>query len=151
MLTLPQLAYPKKDLNILRPLVFPDISTQLIDLENCQGYIAGTLDDTFALKSELFDVLLNLKQSQISISDHATTDLRMGTLHKEIADSIESAAQLEESFLISSVHQKTKEILSILQNSMSYGKVSDELLMTNIPNASRRRWYSLFARAEGLL
>ena len=146
MLTLPQLAYPKKDLNILRPLVFPDISTQLIDLENCQGYIAGTLDDTFALKSELFDVLLNLKQSQISISEHATTDLRMGTLHKEIADSIESAAQLEES-----VHQKTKEILSILQNSMSYGKVSDELLMTNIPNASRRRWYSLFARAEGLL
>ncbi|KAL2302755.1 hypothetical protein Nmel_010203 [Mimus melanotis] len=89
------------------------------------GYIAGFTDSEVSSRSDLYDVYVNLADSEITVSPVVKEAMIMGKLHKEIGQLIVQSAEdpdKSDSQVIKDISLKTKEILATLA---SLTEVSD--------------------------
>ncbi|XP_060260726.1 DENN domain-containing protein 10 isoform X4 [Ovis aries] len=98
----------------------------LHSLELQRGYIAGFVDLEVSNRSDLYDVFVNLADSEITIAPLAKEAMTMGKLHKEIGQLIVQSAEDPEksdSQVIQDISLKTKEIFT---NLAPFSEVSDD-------------------------
>ncbi|XP_066476584.1 DENN domain-containing protein 10 isoform X1 [Tiliqua scincoides] len=114
--TLPALVWHRQDWSILHSYVHLN-DDELEALKLCPGYIAGFIDSEVSNRMDLYDVYVNLPESEITISQQAKEAMTMGKLHKEIGQLIVQSAEDPEksnSQVIKDISLKTKEILTSL-------------------------------------
>jgi hypothetical protein len=150
--TLPQLAWHRKDWSILRPLVSSD-QEHIDDLTHCGVFIAGTMDNTLAMKNDLYDVVLSLTERRVTITTHAMGSMKMCSLHKEIAKIIsEKAESSSNNDIIEAVSIKTNSILNNLKSISTDGeKITEIDINERVSNTAAQQWLVRLATAEGLL
>lgn len=153
---LPGLVWHRKDWSILYPFVHLD-NNELENLKLCTGYVAGFVDPEVRDRSDLFDVYVNLPDSEITVSQNAKEAMAMGKLHKEIGNFIVQAAEdtdRTDAQVIKDISVKTKEILSNLMSLADEGDNSKLTLETlkqrHYPPATENFLFHL-AAAEQLL
>ncbi|KAA0717852.1 Protein FAM45A [Triplophysa tibetana] len=115
---LPALVWHRKDWSILHPFVHID-NNELENLKLCTGFIAGFVDLEVRDRSDLFDVFVNLPESEIIVSQNAKEAMAMGKFHKEIGHFILQAAEDADSTdaqVIKEISVKTQDILSYLMS-----------------------------------
>ncbi|XP_068597555.1 DENN domain-containing protein 10 [Brachionichthys hirsutus] len=153
---LPTLTWHRKDWSIVHPYVhLTDV--ELEDLKKCSGYVAGFVDPEVGNRPDLFDVLVNLPDGVITISQSAKEAMAMGKLHKDIGCLIvESAEDAERSDVqvVKDISLKTKEVLASLVSlarECEDGKITFEGLQQHrFPPATENFLFHL-AAAEQLL
>uniref|UniRef100_A0AAR2KDF5 UDENN domain-containing protein n=1 Tax=Pygocentrus nattereri TaxID=42514 RepID=A0AAR2KDF5_PYGNA len=153
---LPALTWHRKDWSILHPYVHLE-DRELENLRMCTGYVAGFVDPEVTNRSDLFEVFVNLPDSEITISQHAKEAMAMGKLHKEIGHFIVQSAEDNDRTdvqVIKDISMKTKEILS---NLVSLAKEGEDAKLTlealkqrHFPPATENFLFHL-AAAEQLL
>lgn len=114
--TLPALVWHRQDWTILHSYVHLD-ADELEALQLCTGYIAGFVDSEVSNRADLYDVFVNLADSEITIAPLAKEAMTMGKLHKEIGHLIVQSAEDPEksdSQVIQDISLKTKEIFTNL-------------------------------------
>ncbi|XP_066535567.1 DENN domain-containing protein 10 [Hoplias malabaricus] len=153
---LPALTWHRKDWSILHPYVHLQDS-ELDNLRSCTGYVAGFVDPEVTNRSDLFDVFVNLPDSEITIAQHAKEAMTMGKLHKEVGHFIIQSAEDSDRTdiqVIKDISVKTKEILSNLVSLAKEGedtKLTLEILkQRHFPPATENFLFHL-AAAEQLL
>ncbi|XP_028937047.2 DENN domain-containing protein 10 isoform X2 [Ornithorhynchus anatinus] len=122
---LPALAWHRQDWSVLHSFVHLH-EEELEGLKMCTGYIAGFIDSEVNNRPDLYDVYVNLADSEITISQPAKEAMTMGKLHKEIGQLIVQAAEdpdKSDSQVIKDISLKTKEILA---NLASFAEVSGD-------------------------
>ncbi|XP_041722806.2 DENN domain-containing protein 10 [Coregonus clupeaformis] len=113
---LPALTWHRKDWSILYPYVHLTDS-ELENLRTCTGYVAGFVDPEVSNRSDLFDVYVNLPDSEITVSQSAKEAMAMGKLHKDIGLVIVQSAEdpdRTDGQVIKDISIKTREILANL-------------------------------------
>ncbi|XP_074089646.1 DENN domain-containing protein 10 isoform X2 [Macrotis lagotis] len=123
--TLPALVWHRQDWSILHSYVHLN-TDELEALKLCTGYIAGFVDSEVSNRPDLYDVFVNLADSEITVSQPAKEAMTMGKLHKEIGQLIVQSAEDPEksdSQVIKDISLKTREILT---NLASFAEVSDD-------------------------
>lgn len=153
---LPALVWHRKDWSILHPFVHLD-NNELDNLKLCTGYVAGFVDPEIRDRSDLFDVYVNLPESEITVSQNAKESMAMGKFHKEIGHFIVQTAEDAERTdvqVIKDISVKTKEILSNLMSLAGEAENSKLTLETlkqrHYPPATENFLFHL-AAAEQLL
>ncbi|XP_058237019.1 DENN domain-containing protein 10 isoform X1 [Hemibagrus wyckioides] len=153
---LPALTWHRKDWSILHPYVHLE-DRELDNLRSCTGYVAGFVDPEVINRSDLFDVFVNLPDSEITIAQHAKEAMTMGKLHKEIGHLIVQSAEdtdRTDAQVIKDISVKTKEILSNLASLAEEGDNAkltlDTLKRRQFPPATENFLFHL-AAAEQLL
>ncbi|XP_014800765.1 PREDICTED: protein FAM45A isoform X1 [Calidris pugnax] len=122
--TLPALVWHRQDWSILHSYVHLN-EEEVEALKACTGYIAGFTDSEVSSRPDLYDVYVNLADSEITISPVVKEAMTMGKLHKEIGQLIVQSAEdpdKSDSQVIKDISLKTKEILATLA---SLTEVSD--------------------------
>ncbi|XP_064790602.1 DENN domain-containing protein 10 isoform X2 [Oncorhynchus masou masou] len=89
---LPALTWHRKDWSILHPYVHLTDS-ELENLRTCTGYVAGFVDPQVSNRPDLFDVYVNLPDTEITVSQSAKEAMAMGKLHKDIGLVIVQSAE----------------------------------------------------------
>ncbi|EFB13662.1 hypothetical protein PANDA_003433, partial [Ailuropoda melanoleuca] len=115
---------------------------ELEALQMCPGYIAGFVDLEVSNRSDLYDVFVNLADSEITIAPLAKEAMTMGKLHKEIGQLIVKSAEDPEksdSQVIQDISLKTREIFTNLE---PFSEVSGdgEKLVLNFEALKQRRF-----------
>lgn len=153
---LPALTWHRKDWSILHPYVHLE-DRELENLRSCTGYVAGFVDPEVINRSDLFDVFVNLPDSEITISQHAKEVMAMGKLHKEIGHFIVQSAEdsdRTDAQVIKDISAKTKEVLTNLVSLAKEGEDAKLTLETlkqrHFPPATENFLFHL-AAAEQLL
>ncbi|KAG5831009.1 DENN domain-containing protein 10 [Anguilla anguilla] len=153
---LPALTWHRKDWSILHPYVHLN-DTELESLRLCTGYVAGFVDPEISNRPDLFDVYVNLPDSEITISQNAKEAMTMGKLHKDIGLlMVQSAehADRTDGQVIKDISVKTKEILTNLTSlaeECEDSKITLETLKRRrLPSATENFLFHL-AAAEQLL
>ncbi|XP_033918298.1 DENN domain-containing protein 10 [Melopsittacus undulatus] len=114
--TLPALVWHRQDWSILHSYVHLN-EEEVEALKACTGYIAGFTDSEVNSRPDLYDVYVNLADSEITVSPLVKEAMTMGKLHKEIGQLIVQSAEDPEksdSQVIKEISLKTKEILATL-------------------------------------
>ncbi|KAM9197546.1 DENN domain-containing protein 10 isoform 1-T1 [Dugong dugon] len=122
--TLPALVWHRQDWTTLHSYVHLS-GDELEALQMCTGYIAGFVDLEVSNRPDLYDVFVNLADSEITIAPLAKEAMTMGKLHKEIGQLIVQSAEdpeKSESQVIKDISLKTSELLT---NLASFAEVSD--------------------------
>uniref|UniRef100_A0A4W5NZZ5 DENN domain containing 10 n=1 Tax=Hucho hucho TaxID=62062 RepID=A0A4W5NZZ5_9TELE len=153
---LPALTWHRKDWSILHPYVHLTDS-ELENLRTCTGYVAGFVDPEVSNRSDLFDVYVNLPDSEITISQSAKEAMAMGKLHKDIGLVIVQSAEnpdRTDGQIIKDISMKTREILANLASlaeECENSKITLETLkQCHFPPATENFLFHL-AAAEQLL
>ncbi|CDQ58550.1 unnamed protein product [Oncorhynchus mykiss] len=153
---LPALTWHRKDWSILHPYVHLTDS-ELENLRTCTGYVAGFVDPEVSNRSDLFDVYVNLPDSEITISQSAKEAMSMGKLHKDIGLVIVQSAEnadRTDGQIIKDISIKTREILANLASlaeDCENSKITLETLkQRHFPPATENFLFHL-AAAEQLL
>uniref|UniRef100_H0WJZ3 DENN domain containing 10 n=1 Tax=Otolemur garnettii TaxID=30611 RepID=H0WJZ3_OTOGA len=123
--TLPALVWHRQDWTILHSNVHLS-ADELEALQMCTGYIAGFVDLEVSNRPDLYDVFVNLADSEITIAPLAKEAMTMGKLHKEIGQLIVQSGEDPEksdSQVIQDIALKTREILA---NLALFSEVSDD-------------------------
>nr|XP_045011686.1 DENN domain-containing protein 10 isoform X2 [Jaculus jaculus] len=157
--TLPALVWHRQDWSILHSYVHLN-ADELEGLQLCTGYIAGFVDLEVSNRPDLYDVFVNLAESEITIAPLAKEAMTMGKLHREIGQVIVQSAEDPEqsdSQVIQDIALKTKEIFTSLA---PFSEVSDDggkivlnveaLKQKRFPPATENFLYNL-AAAERML
>ncbi|XP_069756169.1 DENN domain-containing protein 10 isoform X2 [Narcine bancroftii] len=155
--TLPTLIWHRQDWSILHPCIHLN-QDELKALKTCTGYVAGFTDLKVTDRPDLYDVFVNLVESELTIMTHAKEAMTMGKLHKDIGQLIvQSAGDPEKSDaqVIKEISQKTKEILanlaSLAPDEEGKSKITLEMLKERrFPPATESFVYHL-AAAEQML
>lgn len=114
--TLPALVWHRQDWTILHPYVHLD-PEELDALQKCPGYVAGFVDPEVSNRSDLYDVFVNLVESEITVTPLAKEAMTMGKLHREVGQLIVQSAEDPEktdSQVIQDISLKTREIFTNL-------------------------------------
>nr|XP_021532626.1 protein FAM45A [Aotus nancymaae] len=114
--TLPALVWHRQDWTILHSYVHLN-ADELEALQMCTGYIAGFVDLEVSNRPDLYDVFVNLAESEITIAPLAKEAMAMGKLHKEMGQLIVQSAEdpeKSESQVIQDIALKTREIFTNL-------------------------------------
>ncbi|XP_073858984.1 DENN domain-containing protein 10 isoform X7 [Macaca fascicularis] len=90
--TLPALVWHRQDWTILHSYVHLN-ADELEALQMCTGYIAGFVDLEVSNRPDLYDVFVNLAESEITIAPLAKEAMAMGKLHKEMGQLIVQSAE----------------------------------------------------------
>ncbi|XP_028844443.1 DENN domain-containing protein 10 [Denticeps clupeoides] len=153
---LPALTWHRKDWSILHPYVHLN-EQELENLKLCTGYVAGFVDPDIINRTDLFDVFVNLPDSEINISQSAKETMAMGKLHKDMGHFIVQSAEdsdRTDSQVIKDISEKTRKILSSLASLAEQCDDSKLTLETlkqrHFPPATENFLYHL-AAAEQLL
>ncbi|KAM4704524.1 DENN domain-containing protein 10 [Rhinophrynus dorsalis] len=115
---LPAFVWHRQDWSIVHPYVHLD-QEEIEALRSCTGYVAGFCDPDVSNRTELYDVYVNLSESNIIISPSAKETLTLGKLHKDIGQLIVQSAEdpeTSDSQVIKDICGKTREILSMLSS-----------------------------------
>ncbi|XP_006831559.1 PREDICTED: protein FAM45A [Chrysochloris asiatica] len=123
--TLPALVWHRQDWTTLHSYVHLS-ADELEALQMCTGYIAGFVDLEVSNRTDLYDVFVNLADSEVTIAPLAKEAMMMGKLHKEIGQLIVQFAEDPEksdSQVIKDISLKTRELLT---NLASFAEVSDD-------------------------
>ncbi|XP_021109003.1 protein FAM45A isoform X3 [Heterocephalus glaber] len=125
-----------------------------------KGYVAGFVDLEVSNRPDLYDVFVNLADSEITIAPLAKESMTMGKLHKEIGQLIVQSAEdpdKSDSQVIQDIALKTKEIFT---NLAPFSEVLDDgrkrvlnlqaLKQKRLPPATENFLYHL-AAAEQML
>lgn len=156
--TLPALVWHRQDWSILHSYMHLH-AEELEGLQMCTGYIAGFVDLEVSNRPDLYDVFVNLADSEITIAPLAKEAMTMGKLHKEIGQLIVQSAEDPEksdSQVIQDIALKTKEIFTHLapfSEASDAGKVIlnvEALKQKRFPPATENFLYHL-AAAEQML
>ncbi|XP_028681480.1 DENN domain-containing protein 10 [Erpetoichthys calabaricus] len=153
--SLPTLVWHRKDWSILHPYVHLN-DCELDALKVCTGYIAGFTDPEIGNRSELYDVYVNLPESEIIVSQFAKDAMAMGKLHKDVGQLIIQAAadpDRSDSQVVKDLAVKTREILSTLTSlaECAGSKITlEHLRQRRFPPATETFLYHL-AAAEQML
>ncbi|XP_014252824.1 protein FAM45A-like [Cimex lectularius] len=88
------------------------------ELRSRRNYIAGCCDNSVFLRSDLYDVLVNLPAKEITISPQSKDKLPVTKTHKDIALFMEQLAdsEMDEEKVVSSITAKTKELISLIRS-----------------------------------
>lgn len=150
--SLPQLTWHRKDFSILRPIITSD-SEHLEDLNSSGVFIAGTLDDTIAARSDLYDVLLSLTDRCVIVSNHAFAEMKMFAIHREMSTIVNDASESgSNNDIIAGVAKKTALILQQLRSFIpASGKLTETIINENVSSTAAQQWLYRVATAEGLL
>uniref|UniRef100_A0A8C0PG06 UDENN domain-containing protein n=1 Tax=Canis lupus familiaris TaxID=9615 RepID=A0A8C0PG06_CANLF len=137
----PALVWHRQDWTILHSYVHLN-ADELEALQMCPGYIAGFVDLEVSNRSDLYDVFVNLADSEITIAPLAKEAMTMGKLHKEIGQLIVQSAEDPEksdSQVIQDISLKTREIFTNLE---PFSEVSGDgkKLVLNIEALKQRRF-----------
>uniref|UniRef100_A0A4W5PAR5 DENN domain containing 10 n=1 Tax=Hucho hucho TaxID=62062 RepID=A0A4W5PAR5_9TELE len=153
---LPALTWHRKDWSILHPYVHLTDS-ELENLRTCTGYVAGFVDPQVSNRSDLFDVYVNLPDTEITVSQCAKEAMAMGKLHKDIGLVIVQSAEhadRTDGQVIKDISIKTREILANLASlaeDCENSKITLETLkQRHFPPATENFLFHL-AAAEQLL
>ncbi|XP_041125258.1 DENN domain-containing protein 10 isoform X2 [Polyodon spathula] len=155
---LPALVWHRKDWSILHPYVHLN-DNELHSLKVCTGYVAGFTDPEVSSRSDLYDVYVNLQDSEITVLPHAKEAMTMGKLHKDVGQLIIQSAEDPErsdSQVIKDISVKTREILTSLASlaettENENSKITLEMLQQRrFPPATENFLYHL-AAAEQML
>ncbi|XP_057334969.1 DENN domain-containing protein 10-like [Microplitis mediator] len=94
------------------------IADEIQDLKSNTYYIAGCRDSAVALKTELYDLLVNIPAREITIAPHAKESFIMTKTHKEIALFMIQLCEKtsNESQIINEIADKTQDLLNQLKN-----------------------------------
>ncbi|XP_047407925.1 DENN domain-containing protein 10 isoform X1 [Sciurus carolinensis] len=139
--TLPALVWHRQDWTILHSYVHLN-ADELEALQMCTGYIAGFVDLEVSNRPDLYDVFVNLADSEITIAPLAKESMAMGKLHKEIGQLIVQSAEDPEksdSQVIQDIALKTKEIFT---NLAPFSEVSGDggKLVLNLEALKQKRF-----------
>ncbi|KAF5928075.1 hypothetical protein HPG69_015341 [Diceros bicornis minor] len=139
--TLPALVWHRQDWSILHSFVHLS-ADELEALQMCPGYIAGFVHLEVSNRSDLYDVFVNLAESEITIAPLAKEAMTMGKLHKEMGQLIVQSAEDPEksnSQVIQDISLKTKEIFT---NLAPFSEVSGDggKLVLNFEALKQRRF-----------
>ncbi|KAK7500789.1 hypothetical protein BaRGS_00008033 [Batillaria attramentaria] len=140
--SVPALAWHRQNWNIVYPYVHLDES-ETEDLTSASHYVAGVTEASAEGRTDLYDIFVNIPNSQISIAPHAKESFAMGKLHKDIAMAMEVAG-------------KTKELLNNLKSLASTGDdgkpslTLETLKARKMPPATENFLFSL-AACEGFV
>nr|XP_020642124.1 protein FAM45A isoform X3 [Pogona vitticeps] len=113
---LPALVWHRQDWSILHSYVHLN-DGELEALKMCPGYIAGFTNSEVSNRPDLYDVYVNLAESEITVSQQAKEAMTMGKLHKDIGQLIVQSAEDPDkpnSQVVKDISLKTKEILTSL-------------------------------------
>ncbi|XP_064790598.1 DENN domain-containing protein 10 isoform X1 [Oncorhynchus masou masou] len=153
---LPALTWHRKDWSILHPYVHLTDS-ELENLRTCTGYVAGFVDPQVSNRPDLFDVYVNLPDTEITVSQSAKEAMAMGKLHKDIGLVIVQSAEdadRTDGQVIKDISIKTREILANLASlaeDCENSKITLETLkQRHFPPATENFLFHL-AAAEQLL
>ena len=117
MRTLPLLVWHRKSNECLSPFVQLD-DAQLDDLTaGSNHYVAGFTDDAVKVRSDLYDVLVDLPAQSLTVNDKAKTDLGMGDFHKNLGTFLAKAAANDEAAdtdIVKGMHAKTAQLFKKL-------------------------------------
>ncbi|XP_053548645.1 DENN domain-containing protein 10 isoform X2 [Bombina bombina] len=116
--TLPAFAWHRQDWSIVLPYVHQN-QEEIEALKNCTGYVAGFHDPDVSNRPDLYDVYVNLSESNITVSPGAKEALTLGKLHKDIGQLILQSAEdpeTSDSQIIKDICGKTREILATLRS-----------------------------------
>ncbi|XP_010221320.1 PREDICTED: protein FAM45A, partial [Tinamus guttatus] len=126
--TLPALVWHRQDWSILHSYVHLN-EDEIEALKACTGYIAGFTDSEVSSRPDLYDVYVNLADSEITVSPGVKEAMTMGKLHKEIGQLIVQSAEdpdKSDSQVIKDISLKTKEILTTLASLTEVSDGSDK-------------------------
>ncbi|CDQ61089.1 unnamed protein product [Oncorhynchus mykiss] len=153
---LPALTWHRKDWSILHPYVHL-ADSELENLRTCTGYVAGFVDPQVSNRPDLFDVYVNLPDTEITVSQSAKEAMAMGKLHKDIGLVIVQSAEdadRTDGQVIKDISIKTREILANLASlaeDCENSKITLETLkQRHFPPATENFLFHL-AAAEQLL
>lgn len=153
--TLPQLAWHRQDWSILRPLIRNE-QEHIDDLVASGVFIAGTTDTSMGDKNELFDVILSLNDSRITITTHAVPTMKMCSVHREVSQLINDESEKSNTNdldVIRAVTAKTNEIIMKLKtlSSENGNTLTEDIINSSVSNAAAQQWLIRLATAEGML
>jgi hypothetical protein len=151
--TFPCLAIHRKDWNVFRPVI-RDEPDHMDDLQAAGVYIAGTVDSSLTLRTDLFDVIVSVPDRRITVVEGSTDDMRMGALHREILNLMVPPEPngMTSAALIAAIGQKTTVVLERLQSIQQTDKSqTEEAIMNLSKNDATNRWLAKLAAAEGII
>ena len=114
----------------IRPFVNVNSAEIDEDLTTLNSWIGGFVDPSIqAGTNTQYDILFDLENGVISISDQAKDDLRMGSLHKDLSSTmIELAETKSDRDVIKGLAIKTTEIVSNLKDQFANADTSNNLV-----------------------
>ncbi|RUS69832.1 hypothetical protein EGW08_022401 [Elysia chlorotica] len=157
--SIPALAWHRQNWNIVHSYV------QLTDeeIENLQAhphYVAGFTEAAVEGRDDLYDIFINVPNSQIIIASHAKESMSMGKLHKDIALLMVAKAEeegLSDIDIIKEIAAKTQELLNNLKSLGTVDETSGKPSLTletlkerKMPPATENFLFSL-AASEGFV
>jgi hypothetical protein len=113
---LPLLVWHRRDFDLLFPVVQLQ-EDQLDDLAAHGVYCAGFTDDAIKVRSDLYDVLVDIPGQSLSVNEKAKADLGMGDFHRGIGKFLSSMAASEEAStadVVKGITKKTTQLFSKL-------------------------------------
>jgi hypothetical protein len=113
---LPLLVWHRKQFDCLSPFVQLD-DAQLDDLASQGAYCAGFTDDAVKVRSDLYDVIVDLPAQTLNVNDKAKTDLGMGEFHRNLGSFLAKAAANDEAKntdIVKGMHAKTAQLFKKL-------------------------------------
>ncbi|KAL6051282.1 DENN domain-containing protein 10 [Balamuthia mandrillaris] len=151
---LPLFVWHRRDWNIIRPFVNLDSEQQMEELRASGVYIAGFTDPSIKLKQSYFDLLVDANARTVTYADHAASDFKVGSLHKEVAMYLVKAAEdpdVNNQTVIKELGMRTRDLLSKLAQL----KVEDEdgssyITLESLPNSPMSAFLYAVAGAENL-
>lgn len=156
--SLPMFVWHRLNWNALFPLVHLDNTDELSQVTG--GYIAGFSDSAVTVRSDLYDVSVNVESKEIVIATHAKDSFVMGKLHRDLATFITQCCADDEHKTshqcVEEIAGKTRELLNNLKTigtSDADGNVlitTEQLRQKRLPHATENFLFGL-AAAEGLL
>lgn len=113
---LPLLVWHRKQFDCLSPFVQLN-DAQLEDLASQGAYCAGFTDDAVKVRSDLYDVIVDLPAQTLNVNDKAKTDLGMGEFHRNLGTFLAKAAANDEAKstdIVKGMHAKTAQLFKKL-------------------------------------
>jgi len=154
---IPAFVWHRQNWDIVHPFVSLS-DDNLSDLKSNTHYVAGFTEAAVESRSDLFDIYVNVPNSQITVASHAKDSFAMGKPHKDVATMMVEQADddsLEDIQVIKEIANKTKDLLNKLKSLATEdedGKMTlslEVLKERKMPPATENFLFSL-AASEGL-
>ena len=150
----------------IRPFVINDAhGIHIEDIMTMGYYLVGTLDAALpSALSSSYDLVVIYNEKRLTVANNAAADMKMCSFHKDLSQSVLSAAQAglgedeEESHsgeeLLSMITEKTQMVLKQLQSiaqESETGKVTAEGIKQKSSNESLQQWLLRVAISENMV